>query len=968
MNYTFKIEKNNSIPDNIGGKAKNLCILKNNNINVPPAFVVNSSAFSKHISKLKIDGIELPNILANITNIDSVTQALLKKIKEEIIDTPLIVELRNAITDEIRVFPSKVNFAVRSSAAVEDSEEFSWAGQFESLLNIPNSINEIESAIKNVWASTFSFRSISYCIKNKITTVEEMKMSVIIQKMVDTPDFSGVLFTDNPIAQKDNTIYIEYTEGYGDKLVSGIINPHKLTINKDDDSYSSDDKEIINLTLLKSLKYNSMLIEEIYNKPQDIEWSISKNEIFFLQSRPITSSSISKEYTINSDEIPLVKGLPVSSGVGIGKAIIIHNIHDATNIKEGEIIVAPMTNPDMVPYMRNSTAIVTDVGGMISHTAIVAREMQIPCIVGTNNATKIIKKSEIITVDGDSGNVYKGSININSNSLTIQEIIKSISKSFEKSFNQDNILFYFGIDRPHSFSNYKKIVINPHFIDLQSKFQKARNVDIKEQDRLKTEFISNVQYIVTNTTCQIALIKSNIIKDYETYDFVKENKERISFENEQPVLSGISNIDLKELTKFSNSKNFFGHVPHIVSEGFPYPPRIGPWWPENWNHNWENKSPNQKISWGNIRPEIVNTPFTKSLIVQGVEKIPYIFDFDNLGPLYTKWKDCRMHIDINKLDKVRDRLSKRYTGDIYSFLEYIKQIHNSYSEWGTQTDIIRKKVGQNSIDIKYLLNNFKTLWKLHEDFFALCFLIQTIGDDIIWPKIQNFLSDIYEVIGIKDNHIYSSHITKILASPPDKTLSRLYLEDFINLKEVKENIDSSNKHQWEIKMEEFLSKWHWMRDRDLYYPPISKPEMVESIIEKIGFKEPTSEILWHNVFESNLKILSHFGLSNWFLEMICIGNYLHIERENHHIIWVKYVDLIRDIILIIGESLKSSNQIELKEDIFFIQIPEILNAIENNDYFVINKETIENRKNAFLQESKSKEIEKDKIFREVDYY
>lgn len=966
--YIFSLKDTKIIPENIGGKAKNLCILKNNKIEIPAGFVINSNAFIEHISDLKVAEVKILDYLKSIVEINNIDETSIQKIKEIIINTPISIKLRKIINNEIKKYSSSICFAIRSSAAVEDSDKFSWAGQFESFLNVTNSINQVESAIKSVWASTFSYRSISYCIENDIISVKDMRMSVIIQEMVSNPAFSGVLFTNNLIEKNDDSLYVEFTEGYGDKLVSGTINPYKMTINRDNNASNFNKNIPIQSNLINSLKEKSLIIEKIFNKPQDIEWSITNNKIYFLQSRPITSLNINIEESVSIKLEPIIKGLPVSSGIGAGNAIIINNIHNATNIKKGEVIVAPMTNPDMVPYMRNSAAIVTDVGGMICHTAIVAREMQIPCIVGTSNATRIIKAGEIITVDGNFGIVYSGNVNIDSKQKSIPDTIDSISTLFDRSFNKNKILYYYGIGKPSNIESYKMIIVNPYFVDQQIKFQKARKISIANQNKIQDEFISNIKHIVVSSNCEINILESEIIKNYGDNKFIQENKDRIVIGKKNTPISKSIISDNISLTKFANSKNFFGHIPHIVSEGYPYPPRNGPWWPENWKYIWPNKTSNEKILWANIRPEIVNTPLTKSLIVQGVEKIPYIFNYKDLGPLYTKWKNCRMFIDINKLDDIRYKLSCNYIKNIHSFLEYIGQLHKSYNKWDYQTHKVKKEIVKNRNDIKSLINHFKSLWKIHEDFFALCFLIQTIGDDIIWPKIQSLLSEVYKIIDVKDNHTISLQMTRILASPPEKTLSRLYLEDLMNLKKEKKNINTANLKHWDLILKNHLEKWHWVRDRDLYYPPINTPEKVELLIERMEFYEPISNNFWHDVIENNTRLLTHFNLSDWFVDMIFIGNYLHIERENHHLIWVKNVDLMRDIISRIGDYLQIQNLIETKDDVFFIQLPEILKAIEDNNYSLINKDLIENRKKAFMHESKSQKIEKNQIYREIDYY
>ena len=152
------------------------------------------------------------------------------------------------------------------------------------------------------------------------------------------------------------------------------------------------------------------VIEYHYGHPQDVEWAIERGKIYIVQSRPITTIKGKVEVEEVEEGEILVKGLGASPGIGIGKVKIVLSSDEINKVEEGDVLVTTMTTPDMVPAMRKASAIVTDEGGLTCHAAIVSRELGIPAVVGTGNATKVLKEGMIVTVDGDKGLVYKGAL------------------------------------------------------------------------------------------------------------------------------------------------------------------------------------------------------------------------------------------------------------------------------------------------------------------------------------------------------------------------------------------------------------------------------------------------------------------------------------------------------------------------------------------------------------------------------
>ncbi|HEX33043.1 MAG TPA: phosphoenolpyruvate synthase, partial [Candidatus Aenigmarchaeota archaeon] len=266
-------------------------------------------------------------------------------------------------------------------------------------------------------------------------------LCAVVQVMVNA-EKAGVAFSVNPATNNEDEIVIEAAFGLGEAVVSGAVTPDLYIVDKKDmriksktvskkefkivrdiqtgknvkvylsDSQASSqvlsDEEIIKIaSILRD-------IEKHYDFPQDTEWAIEGDKIYFVQSRPVTTLKSKKSSSVQTDKPPILKGLGASPGAASGPVKIVHDISELDKVKQGDVLVTRMTNPDMVPAMKKASAIVTDEGGMTSHAAIVSREMGIPCVVGTGEATNKLKEEQIVTVDGSAGLVYEGKVEVKS--------------------------------------------------------------------------------------------------------------------------------------------------------------------------------------------------------------------------------------------------------------------------------------------------------------------------------------------------------------------------------------------------------------------------------------------------------------------------------------------------------------------------------------------------------------------------
>jgi pyruvate,water dikinase len=445
----------------VGGKNANLGEMLRAKISVPPGYAITAHAYHEFITKTGIAEKIYTTIEQTVTDVNDPKQyeEASKRIRKLIESTPMPSEIAKEIKAayselEERIGMKDVFVAVRSSATAEDLPDASFAGQQETFLNVKGPDDLIDKTIK-CWSSLFTPRAIYYR-NQKYFSQEQVLISVGVQKMVNAKA-AGVIFTLNPVTGESNQIVIEANWGLGESVVSGSVTPdlyildkHNLKIidkkiAKKTVEYVRDlktgktihgkvpaarqeqpclnEKEIIRLTEI------ARSIEQHYGRAQDIEFSIDKDvafpdNVFIVQARPETVwSSLKGEAKVEAAKltVPLavpperkvvVKGLAAGRrDIGMGMAKVALTAHEAAKIiKKGDILVTIMTNPDYVPFMKIAGAIVTDKGGVTAHASIVSRELGIPCIVGTETATKVMITGREYTVDAKNGVVYEGRI------------------------------------------------------------------------------------------------------------------------------------------------------------------------------------------------------------------------------------------------------------------------------------------------------------------------------------------------------------------------------------------------------------------------------------------------------------------------------------------------------------------------------------------------------------------------------
>lgn len=466
MGYMLWLDQLSKDSGNIGGgKAANLGEMVKIGLPVPEAFVITTKAFNKF---LEVSGIrsQIKELLEEC-DVENTSQLLetSKKIKDLILAQEIPYPIKSEITETYKAlsYSNKIVseealklisagrdlaiVSVRSSATSEDLPSASFAGQFATFLNVKG-IKELLDSVKKCWASLYESRAIFYRIKHGF---KHSSIALIVQKMVNS-EKSGVMFTINP-ATGDDVVIIESTWGLGEMLVSGAVQPDSYIVSKKGEilekkigrkgrmrirDYASDrtieisvprnkinEQVLTEREILKLLNY-ALRLENHYKRGQDIEFAIEKNRIHILQTRAITTEAKKEKIIIKAE--PILKGIGVSPGVVTGKVRIIHDLEEISKVKSGDILVTRMTSPDLVPTMSKCAAIITDEGSTTCHAAIVSREMNIPCIVGTRDGTKMFKDGQLITLDSYKGLIYSGKVEIEKPKIEVPIGLKTTTK------------------------------------------------------------------------------------------------------------------------------------------------------------------------------------------------------------------------------------------------------------------------------------------------------------------------------------------------------------------------------------------------------------------------------------------------------------------------------------------------------------------------------------------------------------
>lgn len=444
----------------VGGKNASLgemiSNLANAGVQVPGGFATTSYAFNEFLEQSGLNQ-KIYDILDTL-DVDDVNALATAgaQIRQWVIDTPFHPEFEQVVResyDKLSSETQEASFAVRSSATAEDMPDASFAGQQETFLNVKG-YDSVLVAIKHVFASLFNDRAISYRVHQGYDH-KGVALSAGVQRMVrsDTAA-SGVMFTMDTESGNNDVVFITSSFGLGEMVVQGAVNPdefyvhkpsltagHKAVVRRNIGSkliqmvYSDDlehGKQVkiedvaadkrrvfsVNDEEVMELAKQAMIIEQHYGRPMDIEWAKDGNDgkLYIVQARPETVRSredvqLIERFHLKTKGDVLSEGRAIGHKVGNGVAKVLASIDDMDQIKEGDVLVTDMTDPDWEPIMKRASAIVTNRGGRTCHAAIIARELGVPAVVGCGDVTERIKSGQEVTVscaEGDTGFIYDG--------------------------------------------------------------------------------------------------------------------------------------------------------------------------------------------------------------------------------------------------------------------------------------------------------------------------------------------------------------------------------------------------------------------------------------------------------------------------------------------------------------------------------------------------------------------------------
>ena len=446
--------------DRVGGKNASLGEMISNlsgaGVSVPNGFATTADAYRDFISQSGLADM----ISAELNSLDiedvNALAACGKKIRSAIISADFPAQLNDHVKNAFATLAGdnqEIAVAVRSSATAEDLPDASFAGQQETFLNI-RGLDNVMVAIKEVFASLFNDRAISYRVHQGFEH-EEVALSAGIQRMVRSETgSSGVMFTLDTESGFDGVVFITSSYGLGETVVQGAVNPDEFYVHKaglkdnkpailrrnlgskrikmvygsSNDTNNSvqtvdvEEADRERFSLLDSdvtaLAKQALIIEQHYGRPMDIEWAKDGDDqnIYIVQARPETvksraSATNIERYMLSNRGPILCEGRSIGQKIGAGPVRVIAGVEAMDQVREGDVLVTDMTDPDWEPVMKKASAIVTNRGGRTCHAAIIARELGIPAVVGCGNATELLAEAGDVTVscaEGDTGLVYQG--------------------------------------------------------------------------------------------------------------------------------------------------------------------------------------------------------------------------------------------------------------------------------------------------------------------------------------------------------------------------------------------------------------------------------------------------------------------------------------------------------------------------------------------------------------------------------
>ena len=414
----------------VGGKGQNIAMIYKEGFHVPPGYILSAEAFRATVSEAGV-GDELAIFLSPDIAHDALDE-ISEQLRSSIITTAIAGEIQDALRQiyEALIPSAPTGLIVRSSATVEDTPKASFAGLLASFPDIRD-FDDLVVAVRRCWASIFTPEAHIY-LKEQGLLKADIGVAVLIQVMVPA-ERSGVIFSMDPVTGDSDKVIVEAIFGFGEEIVSGEVTPEryiysrrrgmivsrKLGRQAEFITPAGERKPVFEeLKLMPKLSDREVYdlagigvrLEEIFGRPQDIEWAFSNGTFYILQSRPIVvGERYEKLFPQIGEHTVLLRGIGVSPAVGSGRVRII-GPGGVPEVNPDTVIVAQRITNDLAVHLRRAAAVVTDEGGATSHGANILREFGIPCVLATGDATEKLREDQIVTVDGFRGVVYEGDL------------------------------------------------------------------------------------------------------------------------------------------------------------------------------------------------------------------------------------------------------------------------------------------------------------------------------------------------------------------------------------------------------------------------------------------------------------------------------------------------------------------------------------------------------------------------------
>jgi len=444
--------------EHVGGKNASLGEMISNlasaGVRVPTGFATTSQAFRDFINADGLaDRIHQALEALDVQDVNALADTG-ARIRSWVMEASFPKSLNEAIEQaftHLQDGNANLAVAVRSSATAEDLPEASFAGQQETFLNVQG-IDSVKKAVKEVFASLYNDRAISYRVHHNFEHAD-VALSAGIQKMVRSEtSSSGVMFTLDTESGFRDVVFVTSSYGLGETVVQGAVNPDEFYIHKPTFEagrpailrrnlgskaikmvYSSAEDKLVETVKVapelrqvfsitdadvEELTRQALIIEKHYERPMDIEWAKDGDDglIYIVQARPETvksrsSATVLERYLMKETGVVRVEGRSIGQKIGSGPVRVVDSIDEMDQVQDGDVLVTDMTDPDWEPVMKRASAIVTDRGGRTCHAAIIARELGIPAVVGCGDATEVLRSGDPVTVscaEGDTGYIYEG--------------------------------------------------------------------------------------------------------------------------------------------------------------------------------------------------------------------------------------------------------------------------------------------------------------------------------------------------------------------------------------------------------------------------------------------------------------------------------------------------------------------------------------------------------------------------------